>query len=104
MQRNKVKQVIQEAKMDHESLIIFDFKSNPKWLHKYIRQKQKVKYSIGPKKKPDRSTTTASEESAEAIACLIFIHKDLQELPNFSSRVSDAIPDLVIIEELVATS
>ena len=35
MQRNKVKQVIREAKMGHESLIISNFKSNPKRLHKY---------------------------------------------------------------------
>ena len=68
MQRNKVKQVIREAKMDHESLIISDLKSNPIWLHKFIRQKQKVKHSIDPLKKPDGSTTT-SEESAEALAC-----------------------------------
>ena len=99
MWRNKAKQVIREAKMDHESLIISDFKFNLKWLHKYIRQKQKVKYSIGPLKKPDRSTTTTSQESAEALACFfkpVFIHEDLQELPDFPSRVSDTIPDLVI--------
>ena len=35
IQRNKVKQVILEDKMDHESLIISDLKSNPKRLHKY---------------------------------------------------------------------
>ena len=57
-----------------------------------------VKCSIGPLKKPDGSTTTTSEESAEALACFfksVFIHEDLQELPDFPSRVSDAIPDLV---------
>ena len=104
MQRNKVKQVIREAKMDHELSIISDLKSNPKRLHKYIRQKQKVKYSIGPLKKPDGSTTTTSEESAEALACFfksVFIHEDLQELPDFPSRVSDAILDIVVTEELV---
>ena len=37
MQRNKAKQVIQEAKTDHESSIISDLISNPKWLDKYIR-------------------------------------------------------------------
>ena len=46
MQRNKAKQVIREAireaKMDHKSSIISDIKYNPKHLHKYIRQKQKV--------------------------------------------------------------
>ena len=104
MQRNKVKQVIWEAKMDHELLIISDLKSNPKRLHKYVRQKQKVKYSINPLKKSDGLTTTTSEESAEALACFfksVFVYEDLQELPDFPSRVSNAIPDLVIIEELV---
>ena len=68
MQRNKAKQVIQEAKMDHASSIISDIKFNLKWLYKYIKQKQKVKHFIGPLKKPDVSTTT-SEESAKALAC-----------------------------------
>ena len=58
MQRNKAKQVIQKAKMEHESSIILDIKSNPKWLHKYIRQKQKLKHTIGPLKRPDGSITT----------------------------------------------
>ena len=78
-------------------MLISDLKSNPKRLHKY-------KYSIGPIKKPDGSTTTISEESAEALACFfksVFIHEDLQELPDFPSRVSDAILDLVVTEELV---
>ena len=34
MQRNKAKQVIQQAKMEHESSIISDLKSNPKRWHK----------------------------------------------------------------------
>ena len=68
----KTKQVIWKAKMDHESSIISDLKSNPKRLHKYIRQKQKIKHSIGPLKKPDGSITITSEESAKALAC--FFH------------------------------
>ena len=48
--------------MEHQSSIISDLKSNPKQLHKYIRQKQKVKHTIGPLKKPDRSITTTKEE------------------------------------------
>jgi len=47
MQRHKVKDVIRKAKADHESSITTDLKSNPKRLHKYIRQKQKVKHTIG---------------------------------------------------------
>ena len=83
--------------MDYKSLIISDLKSNLKQLHKYIRQKQKVKHSIGPLKKPDRSPNTTSEDSAEVLACFfksVFIQEDLQELPDFPSRVSDAIPEL----------
>ena len=38
-------------------LRISDIKSNPKWLQKYITQKQKFKHSIGLLKKPDKSTT-----------------------------------------------
>ena len=86
MQRNMVKQVIREAKMEHESLIISDLKSNPKWWYKYIRQKQ---HSVGPLKKPDGSTSTTNEESAEGLACFfksVFIHEDLQNLPNFCSK------------------
>ena len=80
--------------MDHESSIISDFKSNPKRLHKYIRQKQKIEHSIGPLKKPDGSLTTTSEESAEALACFfksVFVHEDLHELPNMPSRIDDVI-------------
>ena len=55
--------------MEHESSIISDLKSNPKQLHKYIRQKQKVKHTIGLLKRPDGSLTTTNEESAEALAC-----------------------------------
>ena len=72
--------------MEHESSIISDIKSNPKWLHKYIRQKQKVKHTIGPLKRPDRSITMTNEESAEALACFfksVFIQEDLQDLPDF---------------------
>ena len=36
MKRNKAKQVIWKAKMEHESSIISNLKSNPKWLHKYV--------------------------------------------------------------------
>ena len=84
--------------------IISELKSNPKQLHKYIRQKQKVKHSIGTNKNPDGSTTTTNEESAEALASFfksVFIHEDLQELPNFSRRVDEDIPNFVITEELV---
>ena len=45
-----------------------------------------------------------NEESAEALACFfksLFIHKDLQDLPDFPGRANDAIPNLVITEELV---
>ena len=104
IQRNKAKQVIRKAKMEHESSIISDLKSNPKWLHKYIRQKQKVKHAIGPLKRPDGSITTTNEECAEALACFfksVFIHEDLQDLPDFPGRVNDAIPNLIITEELV---
>ena len=90
--------------MDYESSIISDLKSNPKRLHKYIRQKQKIKHSIGPLKKPDGSITTTSEESAEALACFfksVFIHEDHHKLPNFPSRVGDAIPKLTVTEALV---
>ena len=104
LQRNKTKQVIRKAKIDHESSIISELKSNPKRLHKYIRQKQKVKHSIGMIKNPDGSTTTTNEESAEALASFfksVFILEDLQELPNFSRRVDEDIPNFVITEELV---
>ena len=91
--------------MASNSTVMFNHHScyNP-WLHKYIRQKHKVKYSIGQLKKPDWSTTTTSEESAEALAYFfksVFIHEDFQELPDFPGRVSDAITDLVVTEELV---
>ena len=101
MQRNKAKQVIQKAKMEHESSIISHLKSNPKRLHKYISQKQKVKHTIGPLKKPDGSITTTNEESAETLACFfksVFIHEDLQDLRAFPGRANDAIPYLVIID------
>ena len=104
MQRNKTKQVIRKAKMDHESSIISDLKSNPKRLHKYINQKQKIKHSIGPLKKPDGSITTTNEESAEALACFfksVFVHEDLHELPNIPSRIDDVISNLTVTEELV---
>ena len=49
-------------------------------LHKYIRQKQKVKHTIGPLKKPDGSLTATNEESAEALASFfqsVFVHEDI---------------------------
>ena len=104
MQRNKAKQVIWQVKMEHEPSIISDLKSNPKCWHKYIRQKQKVKHTIGPLKKPEESTTTTNEESAEALACffkLVLIHEDLQDLLDFPGRVNDAISNLIITEELI---
>ena len=79
VKRNKAKDVIRKAKTDYESSIISDLKSNPKWLHKYIRQKQKIKHSIGPLKNPDGSTTLTNEESAEALANFfqsVFVHED----------------------------
>ena len=54
--------------------------------------------------KPDGSTTTTSKESAEALACFfksVFVHEDLQVLPNFSNRVNDTIPKFVVTEDLV---
>ena len=54
-----------------------------------------IKYTIGPLKKPDGSTTTRNEEFAEALACFfksVFIHEDLQDLRDFP----DAIANLVI--------
>ena len=104
VQRNKTKDEIRKAKINHESSIIADLKSNPKQLHKFIRQKQKVKHTIGPLKKPDGSLTTANEESAEALASFVqfvFVHEDIQILPDFPSRVNNFIPSLVITEDLV---
>ena len=31
----------------------------------------------------------------------VFTHKDLQDLPDFAGRVNDAIPNLVITEDLI---
>ena len=69
MQRTKTKDVIRKAKADHESSIISDLKFNPKRLHKYIRQRQKVKHTIGPLKQADGTVTKTNKESAEALAC-----------------------------------
>jgi len=104
MQRNKTKDVIRKAKADHESSIISDLKSNPKRLHKYIRRKQKVKHTIGPLKQADGAVTKTNKESAEALASLfksVFVHKDIQELLKFPSRVNDSISTPVITEDLV---
>jgi len=104
MQRNKVKDVIRKTKADHESSIIYDLKSNPKQLYKYIRQKQKVKYTIGPLKQADGAVTKTNKEPAEALASFfksVFVHEDIQEPPEFPSRVNDSMSTLVISEDLV---
>ena len=88
MQRTKTKDVIRKAKADHESSIISDLKFNPKRLHKYIRQRQKVKHTIGPLKQADGTVTKTNKESAEALASFfksVFVHEDIQELPEFPS-------------------
>jgi len=73
-------------------------------LHKYIRQKQKVKHTIGPLKQADGIVNKTNKESAEALASFfkpVFIHEDIQELPEFPSRVNDSMSTLVITEDLV---
>ena len=55
-------------------------KCNPKQLHKYFTQKQKVKHTFGSLKKPDGLTTRINEESAEALASFfksIYVHEEL---------------------------
>jgi len=92
MQRNKVKDVIRKVKADHESSNISRLKSNPKRLHKYIRQKQKVKHTIGPLKQADGTVTKTNKESAEALASFfksVFVHEDIQE--PLSSPVESVI-------------
>ena len=82
--------------MEHESSNILDLKSNPKRLHKYIRQKQKVKHiTIGPLKRPDRSITLTNEESAEALACLAF------SLNQFSFTKIFKIYQIFLVESMM---
>jgi len=103
MQRNKVKDVIIKTKADYESSIISDFKTNPKRLHKYISQKQKVKHTIGPLKQADGTVTKTNKESAKALASFfksVFVHEDIQEPPEFPSRVNDSMSTLVNTEDL----
>ena len=53
-------------------------------LHKYIRQQQKVKHTIGPLKQTDGIATITNEVSAEALAGFlksVFVHEDIQNFP-----------------------
>ena len=83
--RNQVKSMITSAKAQYDEFLKQNFTSNPKALYGYIRDKSKVKASIGQLVKPDGSVTDGDHEVVEVLNNFfqsVFIQEDPFSVPR----------------------
>ena len=101
LKRNQVKSLITSAKVQHDKLLIQNLTSNPKALYGYVRDKSKVKTSIGQLQKPDGLLTDGENEAVGVLNNFfqsVFTREDPFSVPKFSPRVGCTLNDIYFTE------
>ena len=104
LKRNQVKSLITSAKVQHDKLLIQNLTSNPKALYGYVRDKSKVKTSIGQLEKPDGLLTDGENEAVGVLNNFfqsVFTREDPFSVPKFSPRVGCTLNDIYFTETKV---
>ena len=86
VKRNQVKSMISSAKARHDKILIQNLTTNPKALYGYVRDKNKVKTSIGQLEKLDGSLTNGEKEVVEVLNDFfqsVFTKEDPSSIPGF---------------------
>ena len=65
--------MIPSAKAQFDNVSIQNLTTNPKAIYRYVRQKSKVKTSVGPPEKPDGSLTDDDSEVVDVLNKLFSI-------------------------------
>ena len=100
VKRNQVKS-ISSAKTRHDKILIQNLTTNPKALYGYVRDKNKVKTSIGQLEKLDGSLTNGEKKVVEVLNDFfqsVFTKEDPSSIPGFSSRVGCTLDEIYITE------
>ena len=104
LKRNQVKSMITSAKAQYDEILIQNFTSNPKALYGYIRDKNKVKTSIGQLEKPDGTLTDGDNEVVEVLSDFfqsVFTREDPSFVPKVTPKVGCTLNEIYITESEV---
>ena len=99
--RNQVKSMIKSAKVRYDKFLIQTLTSNPKALYGYIRDKNKVKTSIGQLEKSDGSLTDGDNEVVETLNHFfqsVFTKEDPSTVPGALLKVGCTLNEINITE------
>ena len=84
--RNNVKFSIRSAKVKHDESLIQKFKSNPKALYGYVRNRSKVRSKISQLEKNNGTLTVNDKETVEVLNTYFksaFTVEDIYNMPDF---------------------
>ena len=89
-QLKKTKDVVRKAQLDFEKKLMKGFKTNPKPVYQYMREKQKVKTGISQLKDEDGKLTDTDKETADILSSFfqtVFTKEQLGDIPMLDSKV-----------------
>ena len=90
--------------MEYEKSLTNQIKTNPKVLYRYIKQKQKVKDTIGPLERDDGTLVDSGVDLANDLNKFFestFVHEDISDVPDFPDRVHDNICEIQVTKKCV---
>ena len=96
--------MITSAKAQFDNVLIQNLTTNPKALYGYVRQKSKVKTSVGPLEKPDGSLTDDDSEVVDMLNNFfrsVFTQEDPHAVPDFAPKVNCYLVKICITMEEV---
>ena len=105
MERNRLKDRIQSAKIKYEKSLILDMKANPNLFHGHCWRSLKTKQAVSNVVDRDGSLTKTEEEAATALNeyyhSVFTPDEGLVELPDFPYQTEEKLSDVTFMEQTV---
>jgi len=92
------------AKVQFDNVLLQNLTTNPKALYRYVRQKSKVKTTVGPLEKPDGLLTDDDSEVVDVLNKFfqsVITQEDLHAVLDFTPKVSCYLGEICITMEEV---
>ena len=105
MERNKLNDVIREARRQHEKRLISDLKGNPNLYHGHCRRTLKTKQGVTNVMDASGKLTETENETATALNTYyhsVFTKDDSEDpIPTFQDQTQEQISDITVSVEMV---